>query len=294
MKNSFLFAFPLLFIASSALYAESRVLPPVVDNSTYPGGAAYRSAAPSANAIYEVLGRLEQLQHEVQLLRGVVEEQSQTISDLQKRQNNIYSDLDLRLQALTGNGVPHTVPDVTTSQTAQSVNNNSLTGSTTSSSATTGFTKEQNVVKNPALVQEHSKAVSKVTKSPMSQKELYQSAYETLRNGHNTRAIAEFKLLLTEYPDGEYADNAQYWLGEAYKVNQDLNASKAAFTRVVSHFSTSPKVPDALLKLAYIELEQNNMAKARDYLTQVTVGYPGTTAAHLADKKLMELKSKQP
>ena len=285
MKKSFLFTFPLMLIASSALYAESRVLPPVVDNSTYPGGSAYRSTAPSANAMYEVLGRLEQLQHEVQLLRGVVEEQSQTISDLQKRQSNIYSDLDQRLQALTGNGDQHKVSAVTTSQTAQSVSNNSLTDSAT----------KGNVVKNPALVQEHSKAVSKVTKSSsMSQKELYQAAYETLRNGHNTRAITEFKLLLAEFPNGEYADNAQYWLGEAYKVNRDFNAAKAAFTKVVTHFSTSPKVPDALLKLGYIELEQNNMAKARDYLTQVTVGYPGTTAAHLADKKLMELKSKQP
>ena len=59
----------------------------------------------------------------------------------------------------------------------------------------------------------------------------------------------------------------------------------------MSQYSGSPKVPDALLKLGYIELEQNNMAKARDYLTQVTVSHPGTTAAHLAAKKLMQLKS---
>jgi len=54
-------------------------------------------------------------------------------------------------------------------------------------------------------------------------------------------------------------------------------------------FPKSPKVPDALLKLGYIELEQNNLAKARDYLTRVKVDYPGTTAAHLASKKLMQL-----
>ena len=271
MKKSFLFSFPLMLIVSSALYAESRVLPPVVDNSTYPGGSTYSASTPSANSMYEVLGRLEQLQHEVQLLRGVVEEQSQTIIDLQKRQGNIYSDLDLRLQALTGNDVQHKVVDVTTAQTAQSV------------------------VKKPVAVQKKSKAVNKDTKSSsMRQKELYHAAYETLRNGHNVRAIAEFKTLLTEFPNGEYADNAQYWLGEAYKVNQDLNAAKAAFSKVVSNYSGSPKVPDALLKLGYIELAQKNKVKARDYLTQVTVSYPGTTAAHLAAKKLKELESKQP
>jgi len=281
MKKSFLFS---LLIASSALYAESRVLPPVVDNSTYPGGAAY-SAAPSNNAMYEVLGRLEQLQHEVQQLRGIVEEQSQSIIDLKARQGNIYSDLDQRLQALTRNGVQYKVPDSTTSQTAQKASRDSLTDSTTETAG----------VENPESVQQDSKAVNAVTKSSsVNQKALYQAAYETLRNGHNTRAIAEFKALLAEFPDGEYADNAQYWLGEAYKVNQDFESAKVAFSKVVSHFSGSPKVPDALLKLGYIELEQNNMAKARDYLTQVTVSHPGTTAAHLAAKKLMQLESMRP
>ncbi len=281
MKKIFLFSFPLLLIASSALYAESRVLPPVVDNSTYPGGSAY-SAAPSDNAMYEVLGRLEQLQHEVQQLRGIVEQQSQTIADLQTRQGNIYSDLDQRLQALTGKGVQYKAVDSRTGQTVQSASHNSLTDSAT----------EQASVKKPESVQHDSKAVNEVRKtSSLNQKELYQAAYETLRNGHNTRAIAKFKVLLAEFPDGEYADNSQYWLGEAYKVNNDLNSAKAAFSKVVSHYSESPKVSDALLKLGYIELEQNNMAKARDYLTQVTVSYPGTTAAHLAAKKLMQLES---
>ena len=268
-----------MLIASSALYAESRVLPPVVDNSTYPGGSAYTTRAPSANAMYEVLGRLEQLQHEVQQLRGVVEEQSQTISDLQKRQGNIYSDLDQRLQALTGNDIQHKAAGVSTSQAAQSVVNKASTVPTT----------VQSVAENPGVIQESSKAVSK--SSSMSQKELYQAAYETLRNGHNTRAFAEFKSLLTKFPDGEYADNSQYWLGEAYKANQDFNSAKSAFSKVVSNYGGSPKVPDALLKLGYIELDQNNMAKARDYLTKVTVSYPGTTAAHLAAKKLMQLDS---
>ena len=134
-----------------------------------------------------------------------------------------------------------------------------------------------------------------VAKPPVrNQKVLYQAAYETLRNGHNTRAIAAFKSFLIEFPESEYADNSQYWLGEAYKVNRDQESAKAAFTKVVTGYSGSPKVADALLKLGYIELEQNNDVKARDYLTQVTVNYPGTTAAHLATKKLIQIGVMQP
>ncbi len=273
-----------MLCACSCVYAEPRVLPPVVDNSTYPGGSAYSSSAPSNNAMYEVLGRLEQMQIEIQQLRGVVEEQSQTIIDLKKRQSNIYSDLDLRLQELTGGPV----------KTAASVD--SETSIVNSESAVESLVDNAVVAKGvketAASVKQDSKLNGIVDEvAPvLNQKEMYQSAYETLRNGHNTRAISAFKALLAEFPAGEYADNSQYWLAEAYKVNQDLNSAKAAFTKVVTQYSNSPKVSDALLKLGYIELEQNNKAKARDYLTQVTVNYPGTTAAHLAAKKLMQME----
>ncbi|MCF6252255.1 MAG: tol-pal system protein YbgF [Methylococcaceae bacterium] len=283
MKKSII----LMFCAYSSVYAEPRVLPPVVDNSTYPGGSAYSSSAPSNNAMYEVLGRLEQMQIEIQQLRGVVEEQSQTIIDLKKRQSNIYSDLDLRLQELTGGHV----------KTVASVDSETSVGNSKSAveNSVDNAIVAKGVKETAAPVKQDSKANDIVDEVPvLNQKEMYQSAYETLRNGHNTRAISAFKTLLAEFPAGEYADNSQYWLAEAYKVNQDLNSAKAAFTKVVSQYSNSPKVPDALLKLGYIELEQNNKAKARDYLTQVTVNYPGTTAAHLAAKKLRQMEDIQP
>jgi TolA-binding protein len=48
-------------------------------------------------------------------------------------------------------------------------------------------------------------------------------------------------------------------------------------------------VPDALLKLGYIEFDQQNVAKARDYFSRITTSYPDTTAAHLASKKLAQM-----
>lgn len=269
-----------MLCACSGVYAESKVLPPVVDYSTNLNRSAASTATPSANAMYDVLGRLEQLQAEVQQLRGLVEEQSQTILDLKKRQSNIYSDLDQRLQELTGGDVKTgTSPLIDTSSSTNDL--------------ATGLS--QGIVDYPVSVKNGEKpSDAKTNTAVTNQKELYQSAYETLRNGHNTRAIFAFKALLKEFPDGEYADNAQYWLAEAYKVNQDSNSAKAAFTKLVTQYPESPKVPDGLLKLGYIEYEQKNMAKARDYLTQVSVNHPGTTAAHLAAKKLRQMGAMQP
>jgi len=264
----------------SGVYAESRKLPPVIDNSTYPGGAAYKSTrktSSSSGAMYEMIGRLEQLQQEIQLLRGVVEEQSQKIINLKKRQNNIYSDLDQRIQDLAG-------PDVEDFSEAEDNSENS-------SSSLPEVSKNRQAM----AMSEAGNADNPSDETPVaSQKELYKEAFETLRNGHNTRAIAAFDLLIANYPKGKYADNAQYWQGEAYKANQDYKSAKKAFKKVLARYSKSPKVSDALLKLGYIELEQKNMAKARDYLTKVTVGYPGTTAAHLAQKKLMQMEAVNP
>lgn len=265
MKKKYWLLLPLC----ASVSAEPRQLPPVIDNSTYPGGMT-ATAAPSNNAIYEVLGRLEQLQHEVQQLRGVVEEQAQIIEDLKSRQKNIYADLDQRLQAL-GGGVVSTEPAAPVAM---------------------GQPQTSQILAAPEpepVAQQQSPAEAEGVTVTLSEKELYKEAYETLRNGHNTQAIAAFKDLINLYPAGEYADNAQYWLGEAYKVNQDVESARTAFNQLIARYPNSPKVPDALLKLGYIEFDQNNIAKARDYLTQVTVNYPGTTAAHLAAKKLMQL-----
>lgn len=264
--------FFLLLPLCASVYAEPRALPPVIDNSTYSGGSGSTRASgtPSNNAMYEVLGRLEQLQLEVQQLRGLVEEQSQTIANLKTRQGNIYSDLDQRLQSLTA----------TEQGTGEAlIQQGTLTAD------------EQQQPAPQVSVPQSSESESGETKatSSVSEKQRYRDAYETLRNGHNGQAITSFKALLNDFPGGKYADNSQYWLGEAYKVSQDTDSARVAFTKVIELYPNSPKVPDAILKLGYIELDQNNIAKARDYLTQVTVNYPGTTAAHLAAKKLMQM-----
>jgi hypothetical protein len=53
------------------------------------------------------MGRLEQLQAEVQQLTGKVDEQAYKIDELKKHQSTLYSDFDERLQGIENktNGV---------------------------------------------------------------------------------------------------------------------------------------------------------------------------------------------
>lgn len=270
-----------------------------VNDSGYQGNAAYGAPAGGASdgAIFEVLGRLEQLQSEVQQLRGLVEEQAQTIADLERKQGNMYSDLDERIQMLTSGGQQTQQPapqpaqaGVDASQAAAPPAVAPETSAVAAQAASAAAPVPATSAQQPVVESKPAAAAAPVSATPKaSEKERYQEAYDTLRNGHNAQAIRLFEALQADYPNGEFGDNAQYWLGEAYKINRDFDKARAAFGKVVSQYPNSSKVPDALLKLGFIEFDQQNLAKARDYLTRVTTSYPSSTAAHLAEKKLAQM-----
>ena len=65
------------------------------------------------------------------------------------------------------------------------------------------------------------------------------------------------------YPDSPLADNAQYWLGEAYYVNKSFPEALAAFQRVVDKYPQSRKLPDAMLKIGYCDYELKQWQAAR-------------------------------
>jgi tol-pal system protein YbgF len=96
---------------------------------------------------------------------------------------------------------------------------------------------------------------------------------------------AAFEFLLT-FPDSELADNAQYWLGEAYYVNKSYPEAQAAFQRVVDKYPGSRKRPDALLKIGYCRYELQQWTPARQILTQVATQFADTQAGHLAQQRL--------
>ncbi len=272
----------LILVAGFGILTEAQALP--MNQSGY--GAPTIGASDSA--IFEVLARLEQLQLEVQQLRGMVEEQSQTIADLERKQSNMYSDLDDRIQtlALPGQQPAGTTPPPVANQTTQQP------ATTVTAPPPAVITSNEAPVQQPIAPVTESKPVEAETgptAAKGSEKERYQEAYDALRNGHNAQAIQMFEALQADFPAGELSDNVLYWLGEAYKINRDYDKARAAFSKVASQYPQSAKVPDALLKLGYIEIEQQNPAKARDYLTRITTSYPASTAAHLAAKKLAQM-----
>jgi TolA-binding protein len=73
---------------------------------------------------------------------------------------------------------------------------------------------------------------------------------------------------LNTYPNSQLADNAQYWLGEAYYVNKAFRTRwrPSSGGRELSGLA---QTPDAQVKIGYCDYELKQFPAARDALAQV-------------------------
>jgi tol-pal system protein YbgF len=117
----------------------------------------------------------------------------------------------------------------------------------------------------------------------------YVQAFEALKSLNYAAAITGFKGYLASYPGSDLADNAQYWLGEAYYVTRDYDNAAVAFRAVGERWPNSRKASDALVKLGFTQFELKQFSQARTTLTQVTQRYPDSDAARLAADRLKRL-----
>jgi tol-pal system protein YbgF len=124
-------------------------------------------------------------------------------------------------------------------------------------------------------------------------KAAYQTAFNLLKDSQYDRAIAAFQKFLIVYSDSSLADNAQYWLGEAYYVNKSFPEAQAAFQRVVDKYPQSRKRPDALLKIGYCQYELKQWDLAQKTLSQVATQFPDAPAGHLAQQRLDKMATEK-
>ena len=114
----------------------------------------------------------------------------------------------------------------------------------------------------------------------------YRDAVELVKAGKHDDAIAALRGFLGKHARHDYADNAQYWLGEAFYAKKDFAQALIEFRNVIETYPRGNKVPDALLKVGYCYASLGQSDKARAVLEQVVNLYPKTEPAALAAKRL--------
>lgn len=114
----------------------------------------------------------------------------------------------------------------------------------------------------------------------------YRAAVELVKTGGKDEAVGALRTFLEKYPRHEYADNAQYWLGEAFYAHKDYQHALVEFRATIETYPRGNKVPDALLKVGYCYHALGQTEKAKAVLEQVVNLYPKTEPAVLASKRL--------
>ena len=119
---------------------------------------------------------------------------------------------------------------------------------------------------------------------------LYSAAYEDFKAAKYEDARNAFKKYIELYPKTDLADNAQFWIGESYYLENNYEKAILEYEKVVKNYPEGNKVPVAMLKQGMSFLKMADKASAKLLFEQVIKDYPNTNQAKIARAKLAEIK----
>lgn len=245
--------------------ADSVLLVPQKDKSKpAPQDHIYDDDAVSnrqgASTQIQLLNQVQQLQEEVQQLRGIVEEQVYILDQLKKTTKEQYLDLDNRISKLPAKS------DISDD------------------------------IAEPSKSDSLSKAVpSDLSKAKPAEKKLYDEAQASIRSRNYQKAVDKLNSLLTDYPDGAYVSYAHYWLGEVSLALPEPQYQEAEihFLKLLQRDANHAKAPAALFKLGKLYDLSDQPQLSDKYFKRVIQQYPDDPAATLAKRYLEVVQSRE-
>ena len=249
----------------AAATAQAQVQ--VIDSSPERTRPVSGSSGQASGQQMELYYQLQTLQQEVMSLRGLVEEQSFELKQLKQQRLDDYLDLDRRVSALTG-GALGTSPN-----------------SPVSAAPSASYSRPVTALSAPVASTAPSMTAAPV-QTDANESAAYTEAYDLLKQRNIDASIDAFKAHLQAYPQGEYAGNSYYWLGEIYLLKNDLPAAEQWFGDLLREFPDSRKVPDAQFKLGKVYHLQGKNDRAHELLNIVAAS--SSDASRLAKQYLSE------
>ena len=247
--------------------------------------------------LLDMLQQIQRLQQEVTDLRGQIEVNSHKLENLEEKQRKLYTDIDSRLQRidrqnattdLTETTQPPPLKMMEPADTAVPAGNEADSTLTVENVSTDTQTETEPALTTDSAPEtvEQPPAVTVSEDDALKAQANYQEAFRLLKTAEYDQAINAFDTFLRKYPDSQYSDNAQYWLGEAYYVTRRFNEAITEYMKLVTNFPDSQKVPNSLLKIGYSYYELGQADEARKILEDLINRFPGTNAAQDAQDKL--------
>ncbi len=119
----------------------------------------------------------------------------------------------------------------------------------------------------------------------------YDRGFSFLKQSQYDEAVNVFKQQIVDYPQGDLADDAHYWIAEAMFINRKPNEARPHLRAIIDNYPQSARLPDAMLKSAYIEQDLGNLIEARILLQEIVARHPSSNAAIAAKNRLENLQT---
>lgn len=261
----------------------------------------------------QLLNEFSEFKKELRTLRSSVEEMQFETDNMQRRQNDLFEDVDRRLLNLEARagisggmssgvssglnsgasiGVPQ--PDATISADGNIAYNSQQQTDDTQRTPEDMMQPPQNDIlttdaQNPATTATVGQDSTRDSLTVLEEK-VYDDAVRKLQQSRYAEAIEGFSRLVEDWPQSELADDSYFYMGEAQYVNRQYEQALNSFRQVVRNYPQSTRLPDSLLKVGMIQYDVGAYSDAKETFRTLLDRFPEHSTAELARTRLLRIE----
>lgn len=264
-------------------------------------------------SLLELAQSISALRDEIRLLHGQLEEQQHQMGRLQQRQQEIYIDLDRRVQILSKSGLvapnnagsmagalPDPAGDI--ANLVQPVV--PATGGSDASAVvpikTVATTTDASPGDAPGIIADNQdpaeppepNTIAIPVIDPLRIAAEYDRAFSEMRSGNYRNALTSFTNWLENYQDALQRANALFWKAEILYIQENYTDAIATYQELLQNHPANRKREQALLKMGYSQDALGDLTTAINTLDKVVQNFPGSAVSQLARQRLTEIRAR--
>jgi len=235
-----------------------------------------------SGGLADLATQIQLLQGDIAKLRGQLEVVTYEIEQAQKRQRDLYVDLDSRLRKIETAQTAAANPPADAANAATAANNGAPGPAGAAPPAATP--PPPAAAPAPSVV-----ATAPPVRSPsdgIAEQRAYDAALDLFKRGDYQGAITGFGTFVKTYPRSALVPSAQFWIGNAQYARRDYRASINTQRQLLKDYPDNGKAPDALLNIASAQADMGDNAAARRTLEELIAKYPKSDAGTRAKQRL--------
>ena len=229
-------------------------------------------------SIIDLFNQVETLRAEFARLRGQIELLQNETENTQKRQRDLYVDLDGRLRKLEAQ------------QAEQAARNAAAAAAAAATPAVASMPPGQVGAVPPANsanpTADGARSMPPAAVDAVAEQRAYDQGLEHFRSGRFAEAVTAFQIFNRTFARSTLVPSAQYWIGNSLYATRDFRGAIAAQRQLIAQHPDSAKAPDALLNIASAQSELGDLQAARITLQEVSSRYPASEAGAKAKQRL--------